>query len=77
MTPRIWGQCFRQGRVPRRENTRRPTLLYLHLMMTPLMITEMIEMIDPNLALPDSWKKGKSPKIMINEFQAAMVWRLL
>jgi len=46
-------------------------------MMTPLMITEMIEMIDPNLALPDSWKKGKSPKIMINEFQAAMVWRLL
>lgn len=72
MTPRIWGQCFRQGRVPRRENTRRPTLPYLHVMMTPLMITEMIEMMDPNLALPDSWKKGKSLK-ECNEFQAAMV----
>lgn len=70
MTPRIWGQCLRQGQVPRRENTRRPTLLHLHVMMTPLMI--MIEMMDPNLALPDSWKKGKSLK-ECNEFQAAMV----
>ncbi len=51
VSPRIWGQCFRQGRVPRRENTRRPTLRYLHgsAMMTQLIITEMIEMMQIHL----------------------------